>query len=792
MFISIAKHRLGFIILAAYLVLAFTYSIVNPLFESPDEIWHYEYVRWLVEGNGLATPEDVGHAPWHQEGSQPPLYYLAAAAVTTWVPTDNASDVIRYNPHAAVGQAESFGNKNVMIHGSAEEWPWKGVTLAAHLARFFSILLGAITVWMTYLTARLFWVDGITKPEQEWVAFLASALIAFNPQFLFLSAAANNDNLVTCLSAIGIWYGLWLVKQASAEPTFRHPLSSTETKPTYYQVALFGFIAGLAALSKLSGLLLSLFVAVTLALIAWNRRSIRALILWGLISGTAMVTISGWWYLRNWILFGDPLALSAMFDILPRRAEPPSIDELIARAEGIWNSLWAVFGWFNVVVSPQLYWFYSVLTLVGCGGFLGLLVRRAMVKATANSEDLGETQRLRLFQLHTLLLLIWIGMLLVSLWRWAQMRYPQGRLLYPALSAMTVLVAVGLNEWLPQRLVGRARVLSYVSMVSMMFLAATAIPWLYIAPSYRPLALSAADVSSIQGDVVSPSELRNTPQPRGTASQLSIPSTPFGEQLQLEDAQFFHDERQPGQGFALTLNWRALGSLSQNYSVFVHLIDENDILQAQSDSYPGQGNLPTSEWEAGDIVIDHHMVEIPHSVPSPSRLKVNIGLYDFASGERLLINGSDHWTLGFIRLSPPVGDGTLPNSVFVNFEDQIALIGYEFDRYVLSPGDTLILKLWWEALDAPLRDIKVFTHLVLPPEATWAQDDDRPRAGTSKTDTWQIGDRIEDQYEMTLPTEAPSGVYFVEIGLYDGETYKRLKVNFSDKGTVIGQVRVIE
>ena len=101
------RHWAVTLILGCYLLLAAGYSVINPLFESPDEVWHYEYVRWLVEGNGLPAPEDVGHAPWHQEGSQPPLYYLTAAAVTAPIPTDNADAVIRYNPHAAIGQAES-------------------------------------------------------------------------------------------------------------------------------------------------------------------------------------------------------------------------------------------------------------------------------------------------------------------------------------------------------------------------------------------------------------------------------------------------------------------------------------------------------------------------------------------------------------------------------------------------------------------------------------------------------------------------------------------------------------
>ncbi|MEZ4664999.1 MAG: hypothetical protein R2911_46325, partial [Caldilineaceae bacterium] len=176
----------------------------------------------------------------------------------------------------------------------------------------------------------------------------------------------------------------------------------------------------------------------------------------------------------------------------------------------------------------------------------------------------------------------------------------------------------------------------------------------------------------------------------------------------------------------------------------------------------------------------------------PARLRVDVGVYDYTTGARLPAGDSDFWTLGYLSLQPPPGDGVFPNSLFVNFDAQIALVGFEFDRRTMRPGETLTLTLWWEALTAPPTDYKVFTHLILPPEATWAQMDSDPQHGAAKTSTWQPGQQIEDVYELTLPESAPAGVYFVEIGLYDPDTHDRLKVNFSDKGVVLGQVRVEE
>ncbi|MBK8797524.1 MAG: glycosyltransferase family 39 protein [Anaerolineales bacterium] len=238
------------LLVAAYLVLAVMYSIVTPLFESPDEVWHYEYTRWLAAGKGLAAPEDVGVAPWAQEGSQPPLYYLLGAAVTWFIPTDNAAEAIRYNVHAAVGNADAFGNKNMMLHGRVHAWPWRGVTLAAHITRFVSVLLGALTVLLTYRIALT------ALPGWPAAAVLATALLAFSPQFLFISASTNNDNLVIVLATAGLYLSMYLV--------------ADKKTPQWWIWLVFGAVVGLAALSKLSGLLLAALAAVTILAVAWG------------------------------------------------------------------------------------------------------------------------------------------------------------------------------------------------------------------------------------------------------------------------------------------------------------------------------------------------------------------------------------------------------------------------------------------------------------------------------------------------------------------------------------------
>ena len=111
-------------------------SVVTPLFEAPDEVWHYGYVHWIAGGNGLSHPDDrdgAGIRQWAQEGSQPPLYYLLAGLLTTpltgSLPPEAWDASVRYNPHAAVGNAAALGNRNHLLHGGWDDWPWAGLAI---------------------------------------------------------------------------------------------------------------------------------------------------------------------------------------------------------------------------------------------------------------------------------------------------------------------------------------------------------------------------------------------------------------------------------------------------------------------------------------------------------------------------------------------------------------------------------------------------------------------------------------------------------------------------------------
>jgi hypothetical protein len=88
----------------------------------------------------------------------------------------------------------------------------------------------------------------------------------------------------------------------------------------------------------------------------------------------------------------------------------------------------------------------------------------------------------------------------------------------------------------------------------------------------------------------------------------------------------------------LTLYWQADTSPSVDYTTFVHLRDATNQTVAQQDTPPARGRYPTSLWESGEVIVD----EISLSVASlpPGQYRLVAGLYDLATGRRLVVPGN--------------------------------------------------------------------------------------------------------------------------------------------------------
>jgi len=85
---------------------------------------------------------------------------------------------------------------------------------------------------------------------------------------------------------------------------------------------------------------------------------------------------------------------------------------------------------------------------------------------------------------------------------------------------------------------------------------------------------------------------------------------------------------------------------------------------------------------------------------------------------------------------------------------------------------------------------KVFSHLLDSEGCIWGQRDSVPRKGNYPTTGWLPGEVIVDKYEIPVQSDAPSGEYRIEIGMYDLETMARLPA-FDGEGRRLAEDRVL-
>ena len=99
-----------------------------------------------------------------------------------------------------------------------------------------------------------------------------------------------------------------------------------------------------------------------------------------------------------------------------------------------------------------------------------------------------------------------------------------------------------------------------------------------------------------------------------------------------------------GEPITLTLYWEALeGAAGNDYTVFTHILDANGHLVGQHDGPPAGGTQPTAGWLPGEIITDLHVMGFRESYAGPARIEV--GLYDSATMERVTIEGGETFAL---------------------------------------------------------------------------------------------------------------------------------------------------
>lgn len=78
------------------------------------------------------------------------------------------------------------------------------------------------------------------------------------------------------------------------------------------------------------------------------------------------------------------------------------------------------------------------------------------------------------------------------------------------------------------------------------------------------------------------------------------------------------------------LYWRTEKPITNDFTIFVHLLNQHGNLVAQVDASPLGGLYPISIWEPGEIIMDEMTLDIPSNLPS-GEYSIIVGMYESPS-----------------------------------------------------------------------------------------------------------------------------------------------------------------
>lgn len=250
------------------------------------------------------------------------------------------------------------------------------------------------------------------------VALIGAGMAGFIPQVTFIGAYVTSDSTTLAISTAVLLaaVSIWFKKMLKTSDAIR-----------------LGLLFGIGVLTRFNAYPLLLVCGIWMLWTFYRKSGIKAVS----IFGVCVLLISGWWFVRNIVLYGDPLVVDRFYGIL-REVRAYEFHNF-----GIWQmftttpwvpvtfkSAYASFDW-NFLFLPD--WFYWVVLGLVVTSILGLVIgwgrqnnRKLKVVLIVCLAAAGFTFYQTVIQ---------------------SSKYsfqPQGRHMYPALAAFLILGMVGL------------------------------------------------------------------------------------------------------------------------------------------------------------------------------------------------------------------------------------------------------------------------------------------------------------------------------------------------------------
>jgi hypothetical protein len=195
-------------------------------------------------------------------------------------------------------------------------------------------------------------------------------------------------------------------------------------------------------------------------------------------------------------------------------------------------------------------------------------------------------------------------------------------------------------------------------------------------------------------------------------------------------------------------------------------------------------HLITPLWKPGEVIVERFDFALPHNMAG-GRYPITLQMRNLSLNE----DSGPLLDLGEII----VGEQPFPgrtDHLLANFRQRIGLVSALASQgsnrrsapwtepLVVEPGEIIHLTLEWQSLALPEDSYTIFVHLIDPANHPWATLDYTPLGGSTPTHLWipkwLPGQRMLDPYQVKIRADLPPGTYYLEVGLYEMTSHRRL------------------
>ncbi len=444
-----------------------TYALLVPPWQGPDEPVHFQFLRVLAAAPAQYTPLPERVAEIHGEVTRSMRRFAWWDYFNTATPPAD--------PAAPPEQLYYQRGAMAYYYLSLPFW-WlvrqQAVETQLYALRLFSVLLQCLTVYLTYRLGREVLGAPAAPADLDW-PLAAALVVALLPQYTFISASYNDDNLAPVLTSLALWavVGGWRRKGSAG-----------------WLLAGLG-AAGLATLAKRTAAPSLLWVGVSALVYAavWTRSArlvVRALG-WLSLSLAGLALAAGLAALSTGPVLPASLIYPLRFNSESLRwlalywQEPQRLLAVDWTAALVFLSM-SFWGWFGWLKAPLATGVMEIVRRLSLGLLLGALGGWLRLGWQARRDS---SVRARWINLALLALSVGLSLaFLIAQFLIEPAIYGlTGRYLFPFVAAIGLLMVWGWQAWWPARWqwLGLAAGLGALALLDVIAVVFTIVPYFY-------------------------------------------------------------------------------------------------------------------------------------------------------------------------------------------------------------------------------------------------------------------------------------------------------------------------